>query len=666
MSNFQPSLVFDDQRATGWARVEIYGDAERGKALLGTARVTLGALKSYQGVSGHQVQDRETTGGGGFYQRWQTLPDGSRIHVFTNDGHDTMRIYANPKRSPKVEPKVREDDIDWGDYLWIGVRVKDGCTRPWYALDVNVVEPDGSVMRGVVGTIFGTTNGWTDPSVDYDFSGSDDDGYELVTRSGFSSETNITDALQSMYNTYNGGAADPFSPNMILGDHQVQSILLRGGNFDGDTLTINWSFNGLMMQYWDDSATGNTDETQGFGQAYGPYDPMMDEQQNAGSERTFEGMNTVGGGTPTTSRYGWDAVFWLDPNDFKVIAKEPSTKLDKRPLIQAFRKKLRDDDMIAKPKQQVQEGLYHLVVRAYGTPPHLLSTRSNDAIPDFPSFPRSGDCDYRNYMETVGTWPPLEVEVEVRIGRNTITQRASLPDPAEIVITTPSKVFNFDLVCESYDDRSSAVWPFGFFSNYDTCQNDLGPNMGGPSYATPIAIDVKNKTAEVASLPVNRVFGTGTYHAPVGNERRRAVFFIFGQVFPIVDVADWPTKGARALFTAAESVTSGVYGCAEMNEMSEGSMLGMLTGTDKSHVHLYDPVSNTLTDLGAPVTLPADWASNDPPDDSTNFFWYYEKAVPYQNNCYRTYGVLVTSVGGFYEMSQNFAGTPGYTAPDCC
>lgn len=664
MSNFQPTLTINEGIATGWAKIEIFGDGEYGRGLIGEGRKVLGMMKSIHGVGQAQVDDRDKTGGGGYFSMKRILPDGSLVQTLTNDGHDTIRIFTPKVRRAEKPEKVRKDDIDHSDYLWIGVRVKDGCARPWFALDVNLVEPDGNVTRGVVGTIFGTTNGWTDPAVDYDFSGNDADGYELVTRSGFSSETVISEALQSMYNTYNGGAADPFSPGMVLGDHQVQSILLRNGSFDGDTLTINWSFNGVMMQYWDDSATGNTDETPGFGQAYGPYDPLMSAAQNSGAERTFAGMSLTRG-SPSTARYGWDAVFWLDPFDAKIIAKEPTTKLDKRPLIQAFRKKLRDDALLVDPKAQVQPGTYHLVVRANDTPPHNLSTRANEAIPDFPSFPRSANCDYSNYMQPTTTWPPLEVEVEVRIGRASMTQRIGMPDDYENRIAAPAKKFNFNLTCASYDDRDAATWPFGFLSRYDTCSNDAGPNMGGPSYAV-VAIDVKGKTAEVSALPVPRVFGTGTYHAPAGDERRRAMFFVYGNVFPAVADVDWEAQAARFLFTALESVTSGVYGCSEMREMSEGSLQGLFAGTSKADIHMYDPAANTLTTLGPPVTVPADWAVNDPPDDSTNFFWYYEKAVPYQNACYRTFGVLVASVGGFYEMSQNFVNTPGYTVPECC
>lgn len=640
MSNFLPSLVIDDRRELGWARVEIYGDKEQGKRLLNAAQHLLGAVKVENGVN-QRIVDGEP---GGYYHRWTTLSDGSRIHAVTNDGHDMVRIYvAADEPNPQVK-KPRKDDVNPNDYMWIGVRVKDGCTRPYYALDVHLVEPDGTVRRGYIGAAFSGLSWGVDINAVY----TEADGFKLDTGSDGAN----ADALHAeMYRVWHSGAF-PFSSTMREGDHQFRANAY--GWHDPDFSIIGFSSNGVIFQYWiADSA-----------QSFGPHDPRMNADDNAGAGRSFAGMNTSGISIERTQRFGWDGVFTLDPFD-DVAARAGVKDVDKRVEMLAFTKFLRDNDFIAKPQKQVQDGEYKLFARAYGVPTELQSSRQGDTIPDFPSFGRSTYCDYRDYLQPTGSFANLEVEVEVRLGRLVLTQREGLPNPAEQDVSLSPAVFHFDLTCAQYDDRNAVAWPHGATSVYDSCLRDNGPNMDGPSYSEVIDINVKARTAKLGGGLPSPGFGDAGYVESQPTVRRSAMFFVYGGVFPQPADADWETYAARALFTAVESVTSGVYGCSEISEMSEGGLKGLFSGTNKDNVYAYDG-NGGLTNLGHPSTLPADWASNDPPDDSTNFYWYYEKAVPYKNNCFNTYGVLVSSVGGFYEMDQNFVGTPGYGSPSCC
>lgn len=98
----KPDLVFDQPTATGWQRTEIHGDQQLAGRHLHNARALLGALRSMYGVN-QRIAAGEP---GGFYHRWFEAPDGTRIHVMTNDGHDTVRIYA-PAPSPVPAPQRR-------------------------------------------------------------------------------------------------------------------------------------------------------------------------------------------------------------------------------------------------------------------------------------------------------------------------------------------------------------------------------------------------------------------------------------------------------------------------------------------------------------------------------------------------------------------------------
>lgn len=686
----------DEPVFTGWLQTQLSGDIDTAQSHRRAGRRILGQLLVNHGVNARIAAGQP----GGYFKTVKLLEDGTRVTAWHNNGQNVLRIEAprapralpeRPIEAPQVAPwqgeaeragrrqlshtdphaevppptwhTIEEEDepdeeVESSEYLWVGVRVKDGCTRPHYALDVHLVEPeggqlaDGSAARGIVGVAFSGSNGWAD-SIDFTAAGSQQDSWTL-TPSPFNGAhtTSIAALFQEMWEDWGEGTF-AFSPNMLLGDHQVNSCIAGtglddGGQFDGGQPTINWSVNGLTMQYWLDNP-----------QDFGPFDPLMDDQENAGGARTFDGLTTPFG-NPPPSRFGWDAVFCLDPDYEDFVGA--GAMADDRPLMLAFRRYLTEHQLM---QPQVLDGVYKLAVRAYDTPPDIQSSRSGEEIglplsrwglgPNGEPFMRSGGCDYRDYMQPVNEWPPLEVEVEIRIGRDEFG--------------APEQIFNFELTCAQYDERESITWPFGVFGSFafDPCGAEGGPNMGGPSFSQWIDIDVRGGSAELSDQAPTRVFATAPYAEYVGERRNPARFFIYGSVFPAVSDSDWEAFAGQALFEACEAVTSGAFGCSEMSARSAGELATLFAGTSKANVYMYDPEAGTLTNLGPPTTTPADWAVNSPPDDSFNFFWYYENAVPYQNECFNTYGVLVTSVGGFYEMSQNFGGTPGYVSnPNCC
>jgi hypothetical protein len=665
VSNFQPSLVVDENLATGWARIEVYGDERIGKLHMARGRALLGQLKCDTGANQQAVDNREMTGGDGFSHRWKQLSDGTRLHAMSNDGHDTIRIYA-PGSEEKKEKKIdRKNDFDAGAYLWVGARFKDGVRHPWYGLDFYLLEPQADTGRGMVNSIFSAVGGWS-VGIEGDFSGAN--GAFVLSASGRDGN-NADELSKAMYTTWyqpNNQPASHFSYTMVPGDHSfecfvdVESRDLTTNTYNAAT-NVSFTRNGLFLMGFDDSS-----------HLWGPHDPSMSAEENAGSKRDFSSSIDTNGSS-TAYHFGWDYVAWIDP--FAHRREVSHRTADKRANTLAFQRFLRENKYTSSGKAQILDGTYYLVVRAYDSPPGFRSSRTGQAIPISPSFSRSASCDYAEYMQSTNAWPPLEVEVEVRIGRANGTNRIGFPlvdenaDFARDEFDVPGATFKFNLVCSQYDERFAVTYPHGSNRDYDDCAKDNGPNMGGPSFSEVIAIDVKGKRAEIAGgvSAMNPFLGEGAFHAAADQQRREVVFFI-GTAFPVPDAASWPTLAGTALFTAAENVTSGSYGCADMTgEITEAEAQAMFVGTDQTHVWAWFPAAgHTLVDFGPPQGSPSDWAYHDPPFDSTNFYWYYTVGVSYAEACKRPYGIAVTSVGGFYEMTTNWVGATGFTNPDCC
>ena len=157
----KPSLVFNEPIATGWVRMELYGDAQEAKSHIHAARKQLGMMRAMYGVN-ERIAHGEP---GGFYHQTSVTENGTVIQTITNDGHDTIRI--SPKPLPKPEIKLLEEEVEYSEYIAVGLCYDTaGFTNravAWFGLDA---EP----------TDLGVLDGWMS-SVAYDIS---DDGETIV------------------------------------------------------------------------------------------------------------------------------------------------------------------------------------------------------------------------------------------------------------------------------------------------------------------------------------------------------------------------------------------------------------------------------------------------------------------------------------------------------
>lgn len=142
-------LVFNQPIETGPIRAEFFGDTEKAKSYITAGRKILGAVRTFNGVN-QRIAEGEA---GGFYRHLAQLEDGTQIEVLTNNGMDTVRIYAVPETTaPKVESEIDKPDEEptpiplggYRPYIWIGVRyisggvADDGQINQW---QLNVWEP---------------------------------------------------------------------------------------------------------------------------------------------------------------------------------------------------------------------------------------------------------------------------------------------------------------------------------------------------------------------------------------------------------------------------------------------------------------------------------------------------------------------------------------------
>jgi hypothetical protein len=133
-----PALVFNEPAVTGALRVELYGDAARAGAQLGTARAVLGALRCMYGVN-ERIADGEP---GGFYMRAVTLADGTRIEAFTNNGLDMVRIHAPaapaaaPRRAAKRRRVIRKSVLACGYWSFVADQDLQSISFFWREGDV--------------------------------------------------------------------------------------------------------------------------------------------------------------------------------------------------------------------------------------------------------------------------------------------------------------------------------------------------------------------------------------------------------------------------------------------------------------------------------------------------------------------------------------------------
>jgi hypothetical protein len=99
-------LVFNQPIETGTIRAEFFGDTEKAKGYITASRKLLGSVRTIYGVN-QRIADGEA---GGYYRHFAQLQDGTQIEVLTNNGMDTVRIYAVPVVE-LIKPVV-EEEID--------------------------------------------------------------------------------------------------------------------------------------------------------------------------------------------------------------------------------------------------------------------------------------------------------------------------------------------------------------------------------------------------------------------------------------------------------------------------------------------------------------------------------------------------------------------------
>lgn len=112
--------VWLEPLVTGALRIELYGDERLAQQYVHQARRLLGAVRSQHGVDQRIGQGEP----GGFYYGETMLPDGTRIVALTNDGQDTVRIWAGASTGGAA--RQQRPTASFSPYLWIGARIVAG------------------------------------------------------------------------------------------------------------------------------------------------------------------------------------------------------------------------------------------------------------------------------------------------------------------------------------------------------------------------------------------------------------------------------------------------------------------------------------------------------------------------------------------------------------
>lgn len=664
---------------TGWVQTLYGGDIERAQGYERSARRLLGALRTQYGINARLAAGEP----GGFYKGVRTLEDGTRIEVTHNDGRDVIRIesprsgrqesastwehwhadsaapshhhtsvqaghqdhYRPPVTSETVPTRADEEDEEkkeGGTYLWVGVRVKyDQCTCPTYGLKAFMIEPDTGPTRGMLGNTWGS-HGWFN-STDITFQG---DTPVIDTRYGADPGITVDDLVQQFVYDY----PQPLRPPGVhcLGAFDYTEYQPWDGVRSYEQSLYLFSQNGLRL-YDSTAVFGTRDPSR-----WGPHDPLMDAAQNAGAGRSFAGR--VSGFFDVLADFGWDAVFVLDPTEGE--GTDPS---DERAHVQAAQAFWQARGM-AVGEDQVLSGDYHLVINAYGDD-IPTSDRANATIPAAPDFQRSAHCDQVEHLVT-HNYTPMQVEVEVRIGKD------SDDDGMD--------VFTFDLTVDQYDGRMSTSVPYGDGDEtwFEPCTGEGGPNPFGPNYGPVIAIDVENRSArrvERAEAKLAPIFGGGTWVEPNTETRSDLDIYIFGDIFPQVDDADYAAKAAAALYIILEACSSGSFGCSYLTYRSQASLEAALSGIAKGYVWRYSVMHHAVTAL--PIVSSTGDYNYDPVPDGFGgtipsfyqewLYWYYPYLWQTRAACRNSFALVIQSTPTYLYNGDQTVG-PDRPAPNCC
>lgn len=661
----KPSLQYDEQWVTGPVRVELYGDADVARRAIQQGRKTLGMLREAYGIPQMQAIGQPT----GFRHLKRTLNDGTVVHATHNEGQEIVRIIS-PEKVPKEEKKRRPElELDDFNYLWVGIRNTYSPESPYYSCQAILAEPDwtpdeGVYYRGYVGTSsqpFGMSLAFAytlDPEDNtYSFTREHAPGWD-TSQSG-----TIEEMLQEMVDAWDfssGGRA-------LFGHHHLYFDISGVDSQGNDTYDmVTGSFNGLMCV---DGSMYSSDP--GFVQQgmIPPYDPLRGPEFNNGEERDVSGRT---GFNPPSQVFGWDIVYWLDPFDYQRIRP-----VDDRALVLGFTRFMRSDDsgpLWPSGLRQVIPGMYKLGVMAYDTMAVMESSRGGQEITTIPPewnengnpFFRSGDCDYEDYLSTPDQ-PPPKYEVEIRIGKNYLLDDGTfvpLGTRRFIFSDNVEDAFSGALSPQVYDDRFYSNSIFGM-DNFDQCTQEGGPNPAGPNFADWVGIDVRQGTVTLGVEPPTPGIGGGTWTYVQNDVRVPVGIYVYGGIFPQPTdgsgPGQWEQLAGEAVFHAVEVMTSGVYGCSIMRDFTQAEITAAFAGTTHAKIWKYDPVSCSVSEVPI-VSSVGDYDYSGPL--SENFYWYYPYFVQHYLACQNGMGILVSSVGGFYEGSQN--PTDLADPIDCC
>jgi len=353
----------DEPTATGWLRMELYGNADLAERYTHAGRSVLGGLRSRSGVN-ERIANGES---GGFFHQWATLPDGTQIHAMTNDGQDTVRIYSPSFSTTEEEEKDKKTD-EFMPYLWVGVHAvqpQDNTLRYYDSLEAMLIEPDGVI------TIVGRTGQWFTR------------GYFTDSSGPISDPEAFLDGDIAYYRT--SGDENPI--NEAIGDYNMAFRQPDGQEPLGVYYTgvvqgqVFFSVNGVIG--FDCYNQSNNTIPDWINTSIAPFDPTVPAN---------EGTYPAGQGRAAPNPEGWNVnshwngVLVLDPTPDDPHPDHVSV----RPQEEQVRAMV--DGALARNYQravQVLPGQYVLKVFI------------------------NGDC-----WENVGT--PTEVEIEVRLGKPTV------------------------------------------------------------------------------------------------------------------------------------------------------------------------------------------------------------------------------------------------------
>lgn len=646
----KPNLVIDEPTATGWQRTELYGDRDKAKNYVNAARTQLGGMRSMYGVN-ERIANYEP---GGHYHQWSTLDDGTKIHTITNDGHDTVRIYASSSSSSS---KKEEKEDDTKPYMWVGVRIKWDASStsrfnqtgvPWAGLLAFIAEPDGEG---------GIKNGLVFPSPNV--------GWSTETRSNLASEDTPleisfrVDGLSSFrVATLNEGVAEHQS---LWSDFHTFPLGVHNFSFfDSVTASGAFCFSQNGLKGFDYTSAPNPDT---LVNDFLPYDPMLNEDEQQG-ERNFGANAQAIIESAGYRAVAWDTVFVIDPEE----GNPAYTPTDLRNGIDAANQAFYRAGM-AEGDDQILPGLYLLNVGATGEQ-SIQSSRAGETVATLnPAlWQRTNEADFSDYR-TVSVLTPMTVEVEVRLGKEPFMD-----------------IFNFELAIGGYETVARSLFPYGENANaVSVCQADTGPNPHGNNwYPQTIAIDVENNTAELSNnLPDGVFVPSGYNYASSIAARYPLEIYVHGDYgVSQVSAANYADYAALTIAQLLDEMTTGALGPnIEIRERLYSDIFGAANeaGIGAGFVWLYNVQANSFTPLPI-VSALGDYDYTDQDDGfggtfpstyKQHLYWFYPYRVQARRRCSKVFAVLLQAAisdaiveNGNTNQHDEPAGT--YDVPACC